>query len=420
MEFTHRLLINILAMFIVLFLLQQFSSRQKLRKLNIQWGLFIALNIFIIICMTNPFKVQDGHIFDLRFIPLAIGSLYGNRFIRMWIIFAVLVMRLSYGLEYAWFPICNIFIFYFLCILMYSRYHNYAIKGKLLFITILTLFFSIWSLAGVRMIFHTPITLSFASSYALIQSGGIFIISWMMETIQKQELLLKKLIRVEKIESISHMAASISHEIRNPLTTARGFMQLLGESLEIPEKQKEYISYAINEIDRADSIIRDYLTFAKPTQENIEVLDIKKEIEQVTNIMEPLASINGVHIVTNVKETNLSGNSGLFQQALVNIIKNGIEAMSDGGRLEVQAMSDDSTVKVVIKDEGIGMSHTQTMRLGEPYFSTKDTKGTGLGMMVVFRIIENMGGIIKIDSTVGKGTSVILTFPKKLPKSLAT
>ncbi|MDP4157817.1 MAG: HAMP domain-containing sensor histidine kinase, partial [Bacillota bacterium] len=71
-------------------------------------------------------------------------------------------------------------------------------------------------------------------------------------------------------------------------------------------------------------------------------------------------------------------------------------------------------------DEGIGMSHTQTMRLGEPYFSTKDTKGTGLGMMVVFRIIENMGGIIKIDSAVGKGTSVILTFPKTGPKSLAT
>jgi two-component system sporulation sensor kinase B len=189
-------------------------------------------------------------------------------------------------------------------------------------------------------------------------------------------------------------------------------MQLLGESEELPEKQKEYVKYAIQEMDRAESIIRDYLTYAKPSPENVEILDTKKVIEEVVHMMEPFANMHGVNMITDVKETILSGNKGLFQQALVNIIKNGIEAMPKGGKLEIEDMSDISSSKIVIKDEGVGMTEVQKVRLGEPYFTTKEIKGTGLGMMVVYRIIETMGGKIKIDSELGKGTSVTLVFPK--------
>jgi two-component system sporulation sensor kinase B len=189
-------------------------------------------------------------------------------------------------------------------------------------------------------------------------------------------------------------------------------MQLLGESKELPEKQKEYVKYAIQEMDRAESIIRDYLTYAKPSPENVEILDTKKVIEEVVHMMEPFANMNGVNMITDVKETILFGNKGLFQQALVNIIKNGIEAMPKGGKLEIEDISDISSSKIVIKDEGVGMTEVQKVRLGEPYFTTKEIKGTGLGMMVVYRIIETMGGKIKIDSELGKGTSVTLVFPK--------
>jgi two-component system sporulation sensor kinase B len=165
-------------------------------------------------------------------------------------------------------------------------------------------------------------------------------------------------------------------------------------------------------MDRAESIIRDYLTYAKPSPENVEILDTKKVIEEVVHMMEPFANMHGVNMITDVKETILSGNKGLFQQALVNIIKNGIEAMPKGGKLEIEDMSDISSSKIVIKDEGVGMTEVQKVRLGEPYFTTKEIKGTGLGMMVVYRIIETMGGKIKIDSELGKGTSVTLVFPK--------
>jgi two-component system, sporulation sensor kinase B len=111
-------------------------------------------------------------------------------------------------------------------------------------------------------------------------------------------------------------------------------------------------------------------------------------------------------------------NRGLFQQVLINILKNGIEAMPNGGELTITCFQKDSTIKITIKDEGIGMNEEQKNRLGEPYFSSKDTKGTGLGMMVVYRIVETMKGKVSVTSEQGKGTSITLLFPTNIEKAI--
>jgi len=210
---------------------------------------------------------------------------------------------------------------------------------------------------------------------------------------------------------VSHLAASIAHEVRNPLTTARGFMQLLGEMKDADERQKEYISISLQELERADSIIRDYLTFAKPAPENMEELEIKEEIEKSLQLIEPLASMNGVQLKKEINACSLKGNRGMFQQVLINTLKNGIEAMPNGGELTITCFKKYSTIKITIKDEGIGMTEEQKNRLGEPYFSSKDAKGTGLGMMVVYRIVETMKGKVSVTSEQGKGTVITLLFP---------
>jgi two-component system sporulation sensor kinase B len=216
---------------------------------------------------------------------------------------------------------------------------------------------------------------------------------------------------MEKVEVVSHLAASISHEVRNPLTTTRGFLQLLGESKAIPEVEKGYLTVAMQELDQAEAIIRNYLTFAKPAPEEIESLNIKMEMERALNIIVPLANMNTLEISSQIEGCDIKGNSGLFQQVLVNLMKNGIEAMPDGGTLSILGIVEKSLAKVIITDNGVGMNELQKTRLGEPYFSTKEMKGTGLGMMVVFRIVESMSGTVSVKSEIGKGTQITLAFP---------
>ncbi|KYD09628.1 hypothetical protein B4119_2066 [Parageobacillus caldoxylosilyticus] len=241
---------------------------------------------------------------------------------------------------------------------------------------------------------------------------------YLKEILYKNSVLRKRIIRAEKMEVVSHLAASISHEVRNPLTTARGFIQLLEQSHLSQEKRKQYIRIAIEELDRAQAIITDYLTFAKPAPESVENLNVKTEMERVIDIVRPLANMNSVEVQTSLIPCNVKGERQKLQQCLLNIIKNAIEAMPNGGTLEVYISIEKDQVLIRISDTGVGMTKEQIERLGEPYFTTKGRRGTGLEMMVVYRIIESMGGTIQIASEVNKGTQVSLYLP--LTQSLHT
>jgi len=167
-------------------------------------------------------------------------------------------------------------------------------------------------------------------------------------------------------------------------------------------------------IDRAAGIIQDYLTFAKPSMEKVEILQIKDELKRALDVMQPLANMNNVKVQSVLMEGLIKAERSRLQQCFVNLMKNAIEAMPNGGVLSVYStVIDEKIVVIRIRDTGIGMDTNQLSRLGEPYFSTKDIKGTGLGMMVVYRIIESMNGFIEVESEVGKGTCFTITLPLK-------
>ncbi|WP_168119728.1 ATP-binding protein [Paenibacillus sp. HB172176] len=226
------------------------------------------------------------------------------------------------------------------------------------------------------------------------------------------EVFNDELQRNEKIELISNLAASVAHEVRNPLQVTRGFLQLLGGESDNPKK-KGYMNLAIEELDRASEIITDFLTFAKPDAAEVLKLDITEIVQQTVAIMAPLATMSGGVIRTDLeKEMYVKGNASRFKQALINMIKNSIEAFREEGEVFIHVYLDESKKRVVlkIKDNGEGIDEQDLKRLGDPYYSKK-TKGTGLGLMVTYRIIESMNGDIVYSSEKGRGTEVYLSFP---------
>ncbi|MEM1503761.1 ATP-binding protein [Domibacillus sp. 8LH] len=230
-------------------------------------------------------------------------------------------------------------------------------------------------------------------------------------------VLIQKLINIEKLEMISHLAASISHEVRNPLTVVKGFMQLsLDDNLSSADRSC-YLNTAIEELDRASEILTDYLSFARTEIDKKEKVIVFKEVQRVINVLTPLANMNNVQISFSFeknKDSFIWNEGRKFGQFLLNIIKNSIEAMPDGGRLHIKLTDCTTAVQIDIRDEGIGMTEAQINCLGKPYFTTKEN-GTGLGMLVSFRILNELNGKISVESEVGKGTcwKVVLPFNKQ-------
>lgn len=223
------------------------------------------------------------------------------------------------------------------------------------------------------------------------------------------ELFNHRLQRTEKLKFISDLAASIAHEVRNPLQVTRGFLQLIARKSE--ESQQAHFAMAINELDRASTIITDFLTFAKPELDTVTELDIQQEMQQIETIITPLAAYHGAMLQVRIPDKlYVLGNSSKFKQAFMNMIKNSIEALKSNGVVEIEASVVDNMAVIRIADNGEGMEPEQVAKLGEPYYSTK-TKGTGLGLMVTFRIIEVMQGTLEFRSEKGKGTEALVRFP---------
>lgn len=229
------------------------------------------------------------------------------------------------------------------------------------------------------------------------------------------EMFNNELQRSERVEIISELAASVAHEVRNPLQVTRGFIQLLAEK---DVSEKLYLTMALEELDRASDIITDYLAFAKPEAGIIKNLNVLEQFIHIEGILVPMANMQGgslsVHIPSDVY---IRGNSSKFKQAFINLIKNSIESLQGEGEIQIWAYEEKEMIVIHVKDTGEGMDQSVLARLGEPYFSNK-SKGTGLGLMVTFRIIEVMEGTIRFQSQKGIGTEAIIRFPKVSEQAL--
>lgn len=241
-----------------------------------------------------------------------------------------------------------------------------------------------------------------------VLEGFYLIIKDVTEAKKTEELL----IRSEKLSAVGQLSASIVHEIRNPLTSLMGFLQLIEHNYGIKD---DYIKIMSDELMRINTITNELLVLAKPqaTKMKLEIIDYI--LNDCIKLMSTQAMLHGIEIQLQIEESipKIKCDSKQLKQVFINLIKNAIEAM-DGreGSIFVQAKRNGKYLDVSIKDEGIGMTEEQIARMGEPFFTTKQ-KGTGLGMLMTNKIIENHKGTMKIKSEVGMGTTIHVILPFK-------
>lgn len=221
-----------------------------------------------------------------------------------------------------------------------------------------------------------------------------------------QELLRKS----EMLSGIGQLAAGIAHEIRNPLTALKGFTQLL---LSGAKANENYIAIMSDELNRIEQIVSELLVLAKPQAVDYLRKDIVPIVKDVLMLLETQAIMNQVDIVfeSTAQQAFVNCVDNQLKQVFINVLKNAIEAMPKGGSISVAIEEKETHYAISIADTGTGIPEELVSRLGEPFYSTKE-KGTGLGLMVSYRIIEHHQGKIHVQSERGKGTTVTIKLPK--------
>lgn len=235
---------------------------------------------------------------------------------------------------------------------------------------------------------------------------GIVLIS---RDITKMKKVQRHIARLDRLNLVGEMAASLGHEVRNPMTTVRGFLQLLANK-QSNAHQREYYSLMIEELDRANSLITEYLSLAKNKKIQLKSYNLNEIIENLLPLLRANAAINDVLIETKFNDIpELYLDCSEISQLVLNIVSNGIEAMPSGGQLTVETYMEQDDVILSIKDKGIGIPPELLNRIGEPFVTTKE-KGTGLGMAVCYSICEKHHAQINIET--GKtGTTFFINFP---------
>jgi two-component system sporulation sensor kinase B len=364
----------------------------------------------LMLCFIFSYRLNEEIVLDLRIVPFMIGGLYLGLSPLLGIM--IITIRAFHGIDFG-FYIAVIFygLFGFLIWYISPWFLKRTSKQRIIFSVGVTLVVSLLVLVGVEIFATSKNSLDLWFAFLFVPPLGVAMIAYIIEVIEKNVILRQRLVKTEKLEAVEQMGAAISHEIRNPLTSAIGFVQLLQDDLLESEKRAEYLSILKGELESAERVIQDYLTFSKPEMEVIEDIDIHVELHQVMKLLQPIANWNSVKVTSKFSSFGMiKGDRQKFHQCFINVMKNAIESMPNGGNLNVETFVTNKVVTIRIQDTGIGMTKDQLVRLGEPYYSTKGSKGTGLGVMVVYSIVKAMNGSIKVQSEVGVGTTFQFSF----------
>ena len=220
--------------------------------------------------------------------------------------------------------------------------------------------------------------------------------------------------RSTRLASIGRLAAGVAHEIRNPLSSIKGFATYFGERYKDIPEDKDTARIMVNEVERLNRVISQLLEFARPLDIKKKAVDIKKIIKHSAKMIERDAAEKNIQVQVEIPLDipDISIDSDRINQVFLNLFLNSIEAMDSGGELSVTVNYDARTeiMKITVGDTGKGIDTDELGNIFDPYFTTKQS-GTGLGLAIVHRIIESHNGEIRVESTPGKGTSVIIALP---------
>ncbi|MFT5121616.1 MAG: two-component system, sporulation sensor kinase E [Candidatus Omnitrophota bacterium] len=245
------------------------------------------------------------------------------------------------------------------------------------------------------------------------ENGAVLILRDVTQDREKAASTLES----ERMNAIMLLAAGVAHEIGNPLNSLNIHLQLLDREIlalnhPAPEELQELVQVARNEVTRLDQIINQFLRAIRPSQPQLEPVDIQNLLEETVAVVEQEVKDRGIWIELECDEhlPRVMMDKGQIRQAAFNLIKNALQSM-DGGLLKITVMMSDEVTSIAFRDTGSGILPEDLGNIFEPYHTTK-AEGTGLGLMIVQRIVRDHGGQVEIDTVPGKGTTVTLFFPR--------
>jgi len=240
-----------------------------------------------------------------------------------------------------------------------------------------------------------------------LQEGAVVVVQD-VTMVKKLEAQVR---RGERLAAVGQLASGIAHEIRNPLGIIKTISQTINQDVK-DEELKEGLDIIEHEIDRANKVIKGILDFAKPNKIQDCVIDLGKLLEELVMVTRKFAQQQKVDLSFNIlKQNKIQGDPDKLKQAFINIILNGIQAMYNGGKLEITLRESDKQWGVIsFKDQGEGISEEELDKIFDPFFTTKES-GTGLGLSITYSTIEEHNGKIEFNSKLGKGTNVDVYLP---------
>jgi len=240
------------------------------------------------------------------------------------------------------------------------------------------------------------------------QVTGAFVLS---DDITEYKKLQAEMIRLDQMHTLGEIAAGLAHEIRNPMTTVNGFLQLLLKDEGFSDK-KEYLEIMIEELNRANSIIGEFLNLARNKIADLKACQINQIIRSLAPLLQADAFLSDRTIILKLGDIpDLLLDVKEIRQLIINLVRNALEATPVGGMVEIITWRENNIVSLSIKDQGNGIPNDIIKKLGTPFFSTKDN-GTGLGLAICFGIIERHKARLDIDSS-SSGTTFTVKFNYK-------
>jgi two-component system sensor histidine kinase PilS (NtrC family) len=219
----------------------------------------------------------------------------------------------------------------------------------------------------------------------------------------------------EQLAAVGELAAGIAHEIRNPLASISGSVQVLSHDLSVGSAERRLMEIIVSESNRLSKILEEFLRFVRPQERRVAAFDVAGNIQEVLDLFRLSDEVSDAHhIEADVQpvSSQLSGDRDQIRQIIYNVAKNAVRAMPEGGSLTVEGREDGAWYSIKFRDTGRGMSVEELARVFTP-FSTAFDGGTGLGMAIVRRIVEDHGGAIDVESRPGEGTTVTILLPRE-------
>jgi two-component system sensor histidine kinase HydH len=216
------------------------------------------------------------------------------------------------------------------------------------------------------------------------------------------------------LASLGRLAAGVAHEIRNPLSSIQGFAQFFMQRFKGQEKEQEYSSIMVKEVDRLNRVITELLDFAKPKEPRREPHSLQNIFDYSLKLLEPEFGKKRVKVEKEYEPDlpPVRVDRDQLSQAFLNLLLNSLESIEGGGRIQVEVKKSGSqpSIEITISDTGKGIPQEDLGKIFDPFFSTK-RKGTGLGLAIVHQIVESHGGDIEVKSREGEGTTFRITLP---------